>query len=280
MGFFSNLFKSKKHETKCEIKPETRAIVEAFGGISNITGFNNGAVRLRYDVKDSDLVDVEKLKSLGALEVLVLGKKYVEAKFGDSSEQINIEIREACPLLKEEEAKKLKLNKGNLAPESLHCDPEKKTCEVINADMVDVLVPADGKVEDLASLNDGVFSEKLLGDGFVVNVKDKKVVDIISPVDGKLVVVFPSKHAYGIQCASGLEILVHIGIDTVKLGGLGFTSLVKVNDTVKAGDKLATVDVEKIVSEGLNPNVILVVTPDSKLKNIKQKDSKTFTIYK
>ncbi|ADE19791.1 glucose PTS transporter subunit IIA [Mycoplasma crocodyli] len=283
MGFFSKLFNKQKTETcSIVIKQETRDIVEALGGINNITGFNNGAIRLRYDVKDSSLVNANKLKELGASEVLILGLKYVEVKFGEISEQINLDIRCAASSLKEEEAKNVKVTKGNLAPaQVVQCEQatvsktEKKVEE-----SVELVVPTKGKIEGLATLQDGVFSEKMLGDGFVINISDQSVAEIVSPVSGKLAVVFPSKHAYGIQCESGLELLIHIGIDTVKLGGLGFTSYVKLNDNVKKGDKLVSVDVKKIISEGLNPNVIVVITPDSKLQNIKQKDDQTFLISK
>ncbi|MBD5422950.1 MAG: PTS transporter subunit EIIC [Mycoplasma sp.] len=117
-----------------------------------------------------------------------------------------------------------------------------------------------GKLKSLASLNDGVFSDKLVGDGFAVSQVDGRV---YSPINGKIVTAFPTGHAYGIQAKNGMNVLVHIGIDTVKLEGRGFKSYVKQGDEVKKGDLLAEVDLNLLRQHNLISDVIVVVTSDS-----------------
>lgn len=123
----------------------------------------------------------------------------------------------------------------------------------------------NGELKSLSDLGDGVFSEKMLGDGFAVVQSDGKV---YAPISGELVTVFETKHAYGIKTKNGLNVLVHIGIDTVNLGGDGFISHVKQGDKVSHGDLLATVDLELLKSKNVISDVIVVVTSDSEIQPI------------
>lgn len=268
MKKIKGLFNKEKssENTNVVVDDFIRNVVTNLGGIDNITGFNNGVTRLRYDVKNSSLVNSEELKKLGAEEVLVLGPRYVEVKFGDQSEFINSQIRLAQPVLKKELAKNAHLQEGNLASKAVLSDTSEVQAESV--DKVKVLAPAAGAVMPLESLNDGVFSEKMLGEGFVIDISHEKSVDVLSPISGKVVLAFPTKHAYTIVDSHGTEVMVHVGINTVKNGGLGFEAHVVQGQEIKAGDKLVTVDVARLVSEKLNPNVILVVTNDSQFKEI------------
>lgn len=142
----------------------------------------------------------------------------------------------------------------------------------------------NGKIKSLASLKDGVFSDKILGDGFVVAQSDGKV---YAPISGEIVAVFPTKHAYGIKAKNGLNVLVHIGIDTVKLNGKGFKSTIKQGAFVKQGDLLATVDLEMLKNKDIKSDVIVVVTSDSAvqpqpimIKNSKKVSTKDIIIDK
>ncbi|WP_423790406.1 PTS sugar transporter subunit IIA, partial [Ligilactobacillus agilis] len=114
-----------------------------------------------------------------------------------------------------------------------------------------------GQVKDLGDVNDQVFSTKLMGDGAAIVPSDGTV---YSPVDGQVTVAYETKHAYGLKSKDGAEVLIHIGIDTVNLKGEGFESFVKQGQTVKAGDKLGTVDLAKVKAEGFDPTVMVVVT--------------------
>lgn len=105
------------------------------------------------------------------------------------------------------------------------------------------LCPANGTILELSNVPDPVFAQKMMGDGFAIELSDGKVV---SPMDGEIVTAFPTGHAYGIRNQEGVEVLVHIGLDTVELQGEGFQSNVNVGDQIKQGDCLVNVDIEFI----------------------------------
>lgn len=118
----------------------------------------------------------------------------------------------------------------------------------------------DGKVIPIEEIADGVFSEKILGDGIGIIPESETVV---APADGTVCTIMEgSNHAVGIRLANGSNILIHVGINTVDMKGDGFTCLVKMGDKVKAGDKLLTLSKEKIEQNGLNPVVVVVETDD------------------
>ncbi|WP_027334289.1 PTS sugar transporter subunit IIA [Mycoplasma elephantis] len=129
-----------------------------------------------------------------------------------------------------------------------------------------IVSPCDGVVNDLKSLNDGVFSEKMLGDGVAIKTKKEKI-NIYAPCDSILETVFDTKHAYGIS-TKNTKILIHIGIDTVELKGKGFESFVKQGQTVKQGDHLCTVDINEISTHVSSSDIIILVLPESINKNI------------
>lgn len=118
---------------------------------------------------------------------------------------------------------------------------------------ITILSPMTGEVKEISAVPDPVFAEKMMGDGFCVEPADGKV---LAPVDGELVNLFPTKHAVGIRTPEGLEILVHVGIETVGLDGEGFTAHVEQGATVKAGQLLLEVDLAQI-----RDKVPSVITP-------------------
>ena len=115
----------------------------------------------------------------------------------------------------------------------------------------------NGELVDISQVPDEVFSTKMMGDGFAM-----KTVDgiIVSPVDGKIGTVFPTKHAITINSADGREILIHLGVDTVKLKGEGFEAFVKENQDVKAGDKLVKMDIDFIEKNAKSSMPIVIFT--------------------
>ena len=129
--------------------------------------------------------------------------------------------------------------------------------DVADVDNGNIAAPVDGQVKDLGDVNDQVFSTKLMGDGAAIVPSDGTV---YSPVDGQVTVAYETKHAYGLKSKDGAEVLIHIGIDTVNLKGEGFESFVKQGQTVKAGDKLGTVDLAKVKAAGYDTTVMVVVT--------------------
>lgn len=138
----------------------------------------------------------------------------------------------------------------------------KKESEVV------VTAPLNGKVVDLSNVPDPVFSQKMMGDGLAIEPSEGLVV---APVDGEIQSVFPTKHAVGIKTKTGVEILIHIGLDTVNLNGEGFEAYVKAGDKVKRGDKLISFDLG-IITEKAKSTVtpIIITNMDEVVENLQK----------
>lgn len=124
--------------------------------------------------------------------------------------------------------------------------------------------PMMGKTIALNKVKDDVFSQKLLGDGIAI-IPDGK--EIYSPIDGIITMIFDTKHAIGIETESGLEILLHIGLDTVLLNGIPFDTRVKIGDQVKKGDLLTVVDWSYIEGKGCD-TIVPILVINKKIKQI------------
>lgn len=132
-----------------------------------------------------------------------------------------------------------------------------------------VISPVKGDLIPITDVNDDVFSTKMLGDGFAIEPIDGAVV---APLSGKITTLFPTKHALGITTDKGLEVLIHMGIDTVELKGAPFDVFVKMNQEIKAGDKLAQIDWDKIKQAGLSDTIIVVYTNMDLLNSVSDVD--------
>lgn len=122
----------------------------------------------------------------------------------------------------------------------------------------EVIAPvANGELVTINQVPDEVFSSKMMGDGFAMKITDG---EIFSPVDGKIVTVFPTKHAVTIESDHGREILIHLGVDTVNLKGEGFECFVSEGQKVKVGDKLVKMDVPFIEQNAKSSMPIVVFT--------------------
>ncbi|MFC7371292.1 glucose-specific PTS transporter subunit IIBC [Fictibacillus iocasae] len=208
-------------------------ILEALGGQPNISNLDACITRLRVSVNDAKEVDKNRLKKLGASGVLEMGNN-IQAIFGTRSDTIKSEIQD--------------IMKGKVVAKPKNAEPVaeqgvvQETKEVPAQAAEDkIIAPIEGKILPITEVPDQVFSGKMMGDGFAIEPANGTVV---SPVNGKIVNIFPTKHAIGIESESGKEILIHFGIDTVKLKGEGFESFVKEGDTVTAGQKLLEVDLD------------------------------------
>lgn len=127
----------------------------------------------------------------------------------------------------------------------------------------DFVAPMTGRVLDLDDVSDKVFSDRLMGDGFAIELTESEVV---SPVDGVVEITYPSKHAFGIKSNSGEEILIHLGMDTVELNGEGFESYVETNDRVKKGQLLCKIDLDYVKSQGKSLVSPVIFTSGEKIK--------------
>ncbi|SHH59323.1 PTS system D-glucose-specific IIA component, Glc family /PTS system D-glucose-specific IIB component, Glc family /PTS system D-glucose-specific IIC component, Glc family [Caloranaerobacter azorensis DSM 13643] len=211
-------------------------VLEALGGKENIKTLDACITRLRVSVHDISKVDKERLKSLGAAGVLEVGNN-IQAIFGPKSDQLKTQIKNVMA--------------GKITSiQSQNNDDDKKDIKVVKGE--DLFVsPSTGKILELKDVPDEVFSSKMMGDGFAIEPTDGEVV---SPVNGKIATLFPTKHAIGILADNGREILIHFGIDTVNLKGEGFEALVNQGDTVKAGQPILRVNLDKVKEKA--PSVI------------------------
>ncbi|SDZ93281.1 PTS system, glucose-specific IIA component [Bowdeniella nasicola] len=126
---------------------------------------------------------------------------------------------------------------------------------------VELRAPFAGELVALVDVPDQLFSEKMLGDGFAIRpAKDVEVVEVVAPCAGKLSRVFNTKHAFAMVSDEGLEILVHIGLETVELAGEGFEALAATGDHVEAGQPVIRMDVAAVRAKGLDPVTPVVCT--------------------
>lgn len=132
-----------------------------------------------------------------------------------------------------------------------------------------LLAVQNGTILPVEKVPDPVFSSKVLGDGYAVDPTDGKVV---SPVTGTIVDVQDSLHAYGIETEDGLELVVHIGIDTVSLKGEGFRTKHKVGDKIRAGEPLATVDLKLLEQKNIPKYTMVIITNMECVKSLTQHD--------
>lgn len=241
-------------------------ILIALGNKENLKSLDACITRLRLVVNDIDKVDKEKLKSLGAAGVMVIGNN-VQAIFGPKSDAIKSNIKDII---------EGKVKVENTDIKNMDKKKMEKNNNTENTNIGNTLVEEEvysltnGEILDIEEVPDSVFSSKLMGDGFAIKSNDGL---IYSPVNGTIGVVFPTKHAIIIKSKkTGVEILIHLGIETVNLEGNGFDVFVNVGDEVKAGDKLVKMDLEYIEKNGLStisPVVFTNLEQNQKL-NIKK----------
>ena len=136
---------------------------------------------------------------------------------------------------------------------------------------VSINAPVSGEIVALEEVPDPVFSEKMMGDGVAIKPTNGEVV---SPVIGEIIQVFPTKHAVGIRAENGAEILIHIGLETVSLDGEGFTSYVGEGDQVKQGDKLIHFDMDIIREKAKSTVTPIIITNTDDMSNIEAKTIK------
>ncbi len=224
-------------------------ILEAMGGQENISHLDACITRLRVQVNDVKQVDKNRLKKLGASGVLEVGNN-IQAIYGPKSDGIKSQMQDIISgktprKVKIDTDKEVEQQVEEVNPEALRTSDEERAERFVS--------PITGELMDITEVPDQVFSGKMMGDGFAILPEEGM---IVSPVDGKIVNVFPTKHALGIESKGGREILIHVGIDTVKLQGEGFESLVKEGDQVEAGQPLLKVDLDFIKA-----NAPSIITP-------------------
>ncbi|MBN6091672.1 glucose-specific PTS transporter subunit IIBC [Staphylococcus saprophyticus] len=220
-------------------------VLKAMGGEENIKHLDACITRLRVEVKEKDKVDVAGLKALGASGVLEVGNN-MQAIFGPKSDQIKHDMS--------------LIMKGEITKPQETTVTEEESEEVVHierASEVNIYAPGNGQVIPLSEVPDQVFAQKMMGDGVGFIPADGK---IVAPFDGTVKTIFPTMHAIGLESDQGLELLIHIGIDTVKLNGEGFESFVETDDRVHKGQVLMQIDLDYITAHAPSTVTPLIIT--------------------
>lgn len=225
-------------------------ITKGLGGKTNISDVDCCITRLRCTVRDASKVSESILKQTGAKGVIQKGTG-VQVVYGPKVTVIKSDLEHFLTTKKSDEITAdydLDKELGGEQPNQVASDvvTETKKEEGNNSEK-SILNPIKGTILPLSKVQDAVFSSEMLGKGFAVEPAEGKT---YAPVSGTISAVFDTKHAIGITGDNGVEILVHMGLDTVKLNGQGFDVKVKAGDTVKAGDLMATFDIDFIKKEG------------------------------
>ena len=230
-------------------------IINLLGGRANIVDVDACMTRLRVTVKDAEKVGTEEQwKAEGAMGLVMKGQG-VQAIYGPKADVLKSDIQDV-------------LDSGEVIPETLPSQMAavQKAEATFKGVTDEVNSVADGEVINIEDVKDPVFSQKMMGDGFAVEPENGH---IVSPVAGKVTSVFPTKHALGLVTDNGLEVLVHIGLDTVSLEGKPFEVKVTEGQTVAAGDLLVEADLDAIREAGRETSTIVVFTNADAIKSVK-----------
>ncbi|WRM71898.1 glucose-specific PTS transporter subunit IIBC [Staphylococcus aureus] len=225
------------------------AVLEAMGGKANIKHLDACITRLRVEVNDKSKVDVPGLKDLGASGVLEVGNN-MQAIFGPKSDQIKHEMQQIMNGQVVENPTTMEDDKDETVVVAEDKSATSELSHIVHA-------PLTGEVTPLSEVPDQVFSEKMMGDGIAIKPSQGEV---RAPFNGKIQMIFPTKHAIGLISDSGLELLIHIGLDTVKLNGEGFTLHVEEGQEVKQGDLLINFDLDYIRNHAKSDITPIIVT--------------------
>jgi glucose PTS system EIICBA or EIICB component len=223
-------------------------VLEAMGDKENINHMDSCITRLRVTVNDKTNVDKGALRKLGAAGVMEVGNN-IQVIFGPKSEGLKEQMQDIIlgkmprPLVEAVPTQGVGNSLEEMIKRPFENDPDAHV----------FVIPMSGTLRTLEDVPDIVFSEKMMGDGFAIEPMDGIVV---SPINGKVINVFPTKHAIGLQANNGREILIHIGLETVNLRGTGFEVFVKEGEQITVGQKLAEADLLKI-----KPHVPSLITP-------------------
>lgn len=239
------------------------SIIYGLGGHSNIVDIDSCATRLRTTVANGDLVDIDILNASGAAGVMHKGKG-VQVIYGPRVSNIKSNLEE---FIEKGKAAKLPSKEVFYATGQNSVTNESATDSIVTeaedtqnlSIIATIQSPMSGLVMPLSDVPDGAFASGALGDGFGIEPNDGKVT---SPINGQVMMVFETKHAVGLVSDEGVEVMIHVGLDTVTMKGEGFTAHVKAGDHVKVGDLLLDVDLEAVKAAG-HPTVTPVVVTNT-----------------
>ena len=225
------------------------AIARALGSKKNITSVDCCATRLRCTVQDSSIVDEALLKATGAVGVIIKGTG-VQVIYGPKVAVIKADLEEYL-------ANRAPMEEGAGGGAPAASAGGGAAVAAAPAEKVKLCAPTSGVVRPMCESPDPAFAIKAMGDGFVVEPSEGK---LVAPADGEIMMVFPTNHAIGFKTEEGIEILFHAGVDTVKLNGQGFKTFVKDGDKVKKGDLLMEFDMDYVKKNAASDAVMVILT--------------------
>ena len=228
-------------------------IINLLGGRDNIEDVDACMTRLRVSVKDVNQVGGEAdWKAAGAMGLIVKDSG-VQAVYGPKADILKSDIQDL-------------LDSGAVIPTSAPVSTEAAAQEVAFKGLTETVQSvADGQAMSITEVSDPVFAQKMMGDGYAVEPANGS---IYAPVTGVVTSVFPTKHAVGILSDKGLEVLVHVGLDTVALNGAPFSAKVADGQRVAAGDLLLVADLEAIRSAGRETTTVVAFTNTAEIKSV------------
>ena len=232
---------------------KSAAIAKGLGSKRNITSVDCCATRLRCSVADSSLVDEKLLKATGAVGVIVKGTG-VQVIYGPQVAVIKSNLEtylETAPEVEPEDAP------AAVAEEKPAEAAAQEAAPSSTGEKHTLCSPVTGTVHPITEAPDDAFASKMMGDGFFVY---PTVGEVLAPADGEVVFVFDTKHAIGMKSADGTEYLLHIGVDTVALGGKGFEVFVEAGQQVKKGDRLMKFDIDYIRANATSDACLVIFT--------------------
>lgn len=231
------LKKTNLCDNKNIIDKQSQLIIRGLGGRDNFNDLDCCITRLRVTVNDNTKLNEGLLKQSGAAAIITQGNS-VQIIYGPKASSIKTKLNEYL---------------SNVPVEY----DEYKEEIVYNQSCIELGNIVDGEVMPIESSCDQIFSHKLMGDGVIIKPHNGL---IVSPCDGVITMIYPTKHAVGIKLDNGCELLLHFGIDTVNLNGNGFEVLVKINQRINKGDLILNADLEYIREKATSDQVILVIT--------------------
>nr|WP_251717073.1 PTS transporter subunit IIABC [Lactobacillus agrestimuris] len=232
-------------KTGNKLYDESMDIIAALGGRDNIQTVSACATRLRVSLKDNSKVNEGVFKKLGAPGVLKVAGG-VQAILGGKADIYSQEINDIL------------INPDTAPKDNKVIEPPKtnsKSKHIMQT--LQLASPVNGRLIALSEVNDEVFSQKMMGEGFAIEPIDGI---IYSPVSGVVVSIFKTKHALGIKTSSGLEVMIHMGLDTVELQGKPFNILVKEGDEVTPDTQIAKINLEQVKEAGKDPIILTLIT--------------------
>lgn len=228
-------------------------IINLLGGRENISDVDACMTRLRVSVNDvAEVGDEAAWKQAGAMG-LIIKDNGVQAVYGPKADILKSDIQDL-------------LDSGAVIPKTeVKAVKEEAVDTHFKGITVDVASVADGDVIAITDVKDPVFSQKMMGDGYAVEPENG---NIYAPVSGLITSVFPTKHAVGLLTDEGLEVLVHVGLDTVALNGAPFSAKVTDGQRVQAGDLLLVADLEAIKSAERETTTVVAFTNTAEIKSV------------